>query len=86
MIEKVAPVAADDVTPRLHRVVTVQYATLLWLREQIAAGTFKPGVQLRQEILAKEFGFPSSTSPTSPGCGARSATWSGPIARATSLS
>ncbi|HET9656389.1 MAG TPA: GntR family transcriptional regulator [Kineosporiaceae bacterium] len=43
-------------TPRSRTVVTVQHATLLWLREQIAAGAFRPGMQLRQEILAQEFG------------------------------
>jgi DNA-binding GntR family transcriptional regulator len=37
-------------------VVTVQHATLLWLREQIAAGACRPGTQLRQELLAREFG------------------------------
>jgi DNA-binding GntR family transcriptional regulator len=46
----------DDATPRLHRVVTVQHAALSWLREQIANGTYKPGIQLRQESLAKAFG------------------------------
>jgi DNA-binding GntR family transcriptional regulator len=43
-------------TPRAKAVVTVQHATLLWLRDQIAAGVFKPGDQLRQEVLANEFG------------------------------
>ena len=43
-------------TPRLRTVVTVQHATLLWLRDQIAAGVFRPGAQLRQELLSREFG------------------------------
>lgn len=43
-------------TPRMRTVVTVQHATLLWLRDQIASGTIRPGDQLRQEILAREFG------------------------------
>jgi DNA-binding GntR family transcriptional regulator len=42
--------------PRLRTVVTVQHATLLWLRDQIAGGRFRPGTQLRQELLAREFG------------------------------
>jgi DNA-binding GntR family transcriptional regulator len=46
----------DAGTPRLRRVITVQHATLLWLREQIATGAFRPGGQLRQEVLAREFG------------------------------
>jgi DNA-binding GntR family transcriptional regulator len=43
-------------TPRLRTVVTVQHATLQWLREQIATGRFPSGQQLRQEVLAREFG------------------------------
>jgi DNA-binding GntR family transcriptional regulator len=43
-------------TPRARTVVTVQHATLLWLREQIAGGVFRPGMQLRQELLAQQFG------------------------------
>lgn len=43
-------------TPRLRTVVTVQHATLLWLRDQIATGAFRSGDQLRQENLAREFG------------------------------
>lgn len=43
-------------TPRLRTVVTVQHATLLWLRDQIARGGFRSGDQLRQENLAREFG------------------------------
>jgi DNA-binding GntR family transcriptional regulator len=43
-------------TPRLRAVVTVQHATLGWLRDQIATGVFRPGDQLRQELLAREFG------------------------------
>jgi DNA-binding GntR family transcriptional regulator len=43
-------------TPRLRTVVTVQHATLLWLRDQILTGNFRPGEQLRQEVLAGEFG------------------------------
>jgi DNA-binding GntR family transcriptional regulator len=46
----------DEVTPRLQRVVTVQHATLLWLRERLAAGDLAPGMQLRQEALSTEFG------------------------------
>jgi DNA-binding GntR family transcriptional regulator len=38
------------------RAVTVQHATLRWLREQIATGAFGPRMQLRQEVLAREFG------------------------------
>jgi DNA-binding GntR family transcriptional regulator len=45
-----------SVTPRLRAVVTVQHATLSWLRDQIATGVFRPGDQLRQELLAREFG------------------------------
>ena len=45
-----------DATPRLGRVVTVQHATLVWLREQIATGALTPGAQLRQEPLAATFG------------------------------
>jgi DNA-binding GntR family transcriptional regulator len=49
---------SDDVIspPRLRAVVTVQHATLLWLRDQIANGSLRAGAQLRQEILAQEFG------------------------------
>lgn len=43
-------------TPRLRAVVTVQHATLSWLRDQIATGEFRSGDQLRQEVLAREFG------------------------------
>jgi DNA-binding GntR family transcriptional regulator len=43
-------------TPRLRAVVTVQHATLLWLRDQIATGAVRSGDQLRQENLAREFG------------------------------
>lgn len=50
------PVVAASTTPRQRTVVTVQHATLLWLREQIASGEFKPGDQLRQENLARGFG------------------------------
>ncbi len=52
--------AVDDgtrrATPRLRAVVTVQHATLSWLRDQIATGVFRSGDQLRQEVLAREFG------------------------------
>ncbi|HEX5404005.1 MAG TPA: GntR family transcriptional regulator [Pseudonocardiaceae bacterium] len=44
------------VTPRLRAVVTVQHATLAWLRDQIVTGAFRSGDQLRQEVLAREFG------------------------------
>jgi DNA-binding GntR family transcriptional regulator len=47
---------AGGATPRLRAVVTVQHATLLWLREQIAGGAYRPGTQLRQEALAQAFG------------------------------
>jgi DNA-binding GntR family transcriptional regulator len=40
----------------LHQVVTLQHATLLWLREQIASGRYEPLEQLRQENLARDFG------------------------------
>ena len=43
-------------TMRLSTVVTVQHATLRWLREQIATGRYEPGEQLRQENLARDFG------------------------------
>ena len=43
-------------TPRLRAVVTVQHATLAWLRDQIVTGALKPGDQVRQEVLAREFG------------------------------
>jgi DNA-binding GntR family transcriptional regulator len=46
----------EQETPRSRTAVTVQHATLLWLRSQIAAGAFRPGTQLRQETLAKECG------------------------------
>lgn len=46
----------DGNTPRLRAVVTVQHATLAWLRDQIATGLCRPGDQLRQENLAREFG------------------------------
>jgi DNA-binding GntR family transcriptional regulator len=45
-----------DTTPRLRAVITVQHGTLLWLRDQIARGTVRPGDQLRQENLARQFG------------------------------
>jgi DNA-binding GntR family transcriptional regulator len=50
---------ATDVAPappRLSKVATVQHATLMWLRDQIASGHFEPGEQLRQENLARDFG------------------------------
>lgn len=46
----------ERATPRLRAVVTVQHATLAWLRDQIATGVFRSGDQLRQEVLAREFG------------------------------
>jgi DNA-binding GntR family transcriptional regulator len=49
-------VVDDRQTPRLRAVVTVRHATLSWLRDQIATGAFRSGDQLRQEILAREFG------------------------------
>jgi DNA-binding GntR family transcriptional regulator len=45
-----------EVSPRARAVVTVQQATLLWLREQIATGAVRAGAQLRQEQLAQQFG------------------------------
>lgn len=45
-----------EVTPRRRAVVTVQHATLAWLRDQIASGALDAGSQLRQEVLAREFG------------------------------
>ena len=42
--------------PILGRIMTVQHSTLLWLRQRIAAGDYEPGEQLRQEILARDFG------------------------------
>jgi DNA-binding GntR family transcriptional regulator len=48
--------ASDETTPRLKTIMTSQHATLLWLRGQIAAGVYRPGEQLRQDNLAKEFG------------------------------
>lgn len=50
------PDGAHRATPRLRAVVTVQHATLSWLRDQIATGEFRSGDQLRQEVLAREFG------------------------------
>lgn len=41
---------------RLSAVTTVQHATLLALREAIAAGRYEPGQPLRQETLARDFG------------------------------
>jgi DNA-binding GntR family transcriptional regulator len=41
---------------RLAAVTTVQHATLLALRESIAAGRYEPGQPLRQETLARDFG------------------------------
>lgn len=49
-------IGSDLTTPRLRAVITVQHATLLWLRDQIATGAFRPGDQLRQEVLARDFG------------------------------
>jgi DNA-binding GntR family transcriptional regulator len=40
----------------LHKVVTLQHATLSWLREQIASGRYEPLAQLRQENVARDFG------------------------------
>jgi DNA-binding GntR family transcriptional regulator len=42
--------------PRLGAITTVQHATLLALREGIAAGRYEPGQQLRQENLAYDLG------------------------------
>lgn len=47
---------ARAAAPSLRVVVTVQHATLQWLRDQIATGEYRPGDQLRQETLAREFG------------------------------
>jgi DNA-binding GntR family transcriptional regulator len=46
----------DDGPPRLAAVTTVQHATLLSLREAIAAGRYEPGQPLRQEALAQDLG------------------------------
>ncbi len=43
-------------SPRLGAITTVQHATLLALREGIAAGHYEPGQQLRQENLAHDLG------------------------------
>jgi DNA-binding GntR family transcriptional regulator len=40
----------------LSAITTVQHATLLALREAIAAGRYEPGQPLRQEALARDFG------------------------------
>jgi DNA-binding GntR family transcriptional regulator len=45
-----------DRPAQLAAVTTVQHATLLALREGIAAGRYEPGQQLRQETLARDFG------------------------------
>lgn len=45
----------DQAPPVLRTIMTVQHATLLWLRDQIATGHVKPGDQLRQEDLAARF-------------------------------
>ena len=42
--------------PWLGAITTVQHATLLALREGIAAGRYEPGQQLRQENLARDLG------------------------------
>jgi DNA-binding GntR family transcriptional regulator len=47
---------ADDPTPRLGTITTVQHATLVWLRQAIASGRYEPGQQLRQEVLARDLG------------------------------
>ena len=49
------PNRVEDATS-LNKVVTLQHATLLWLREQIASGRYEPLEQLRQENLARDFG------------------------------
>ena len=41
---------------QLAAITTVQHATLLALREAIAAGRYEPGQPLRQETLARDFG------------------------------
>ncbi len=47
---------ADGRPPRLGAITTVQHATLLALREGIAAGRYEPRQQLRQENLAHDLG------------------------------
>jgi len=42
--------------PELGKIITVQHATLMWLRQGIASGQYEPGEQLRQENLARDFG------------------------------
>ena len=46
----------DSRPAQLAAITTVQHATLLALRERIAAGRYEPGQQLRQEVLARDFG------------------------------
>jgi DNA-binding GntR family transcriptional regulator len=47
---------ARTATPHLRKITTVQHATLMWLRDEIASGRYEPGDQLRQETLARDFG------------------------------
>jgi DNA-binding GntR family transcriptional regulator len=49
-------VPGDSRPTQLAAITTVQHATLLALRERIAAGRYEPGQQLRQEVLARDFG------------------------------
>jgi len=51
-----ADLGSDPATLSLHKIVTVQHATLSWLREQIATGRYEPLQQLRQETVARDFG------------------------------
>lgn len=48
--------AGSDRPAQLAAITTVQHATLLALREAIAAGRYEPGQPLRQETLARDFG------------------------------
>ena len=43
-------------TVPLQQFQTIQHATLVWLRQQIASGRYEPLEQLRQENLARDFG------------------------------
>ncbi|MFJ9818490.1 GntR family transcriptional regulator [Streptomyces sp. NPDC101151] len=56
MTQRRVPAAPQGPAGRKHAAVTVQQATLAWLRDRIAAGEFRPGDQLRQEHLAQAFG------------------------------
>jgi DNA-binding GntR family transcriptional regulator len=48
--------ASSAETVPLQQFQTIQHATLVWLRQQIASGRYEPLEQLRQENLARDFG------------------------------